>query len=157
MFVDAEYVLGVSWSVAVLCLVVLSVCWVCAECVFCPFQSSAISVVFNLTARCLASKLADAMLQCNGISFNCTVAPLLLLQARCAAASRAAEAAAAERDLLERKVARLEKGKESELKGASLSIDIIKHLVLLKVSKPVNLQSCIVQSIAWGDCQSCAW
>uniref|UniRef100_A0A383VU44 Kinesin motor domain-containing protein n=1 Tax=Tetradesmus obliquus TaxID=3088 RepID=A0A383VU44_TETOB len=37
-------------------------------------------------------------------------------QARCAAASRAAEAAAAERDLLERKVARLEKGKESELK-----------------------------------------
>jgi hypothetical protein len=40
-----------------------------------------------------------------------------MLQARCAAASRAAEAAAAERDLLERKVARLEKGKETELKG----------------------------------------
>jgi hypothetical protein len=43
------------------------------------------------------------------------------VQARCAAASRAAEAAAAERDLLERKVARLEKGKETELKGEQSS------------------------------------
>jgi hypothetical protein len=47
----------------------------------------------------------------------CVSLTCALLQARCAAASRAAEAAAAERDLLERKVARLEKGKETELKG----------------------------------------
>lgn len=38
-------------------------------------------------------------------------------QARLTAANRAAEAAAAERDLLERKVQRLEKGKETEVKG----------------------------------------
>jgi hypothetical protein len=54
----------------------------------------------------------------------------LVLQARCAAASRAAEAAAAERDLLERKVARLEKGKESELKGehACLASGLQNHV-----------------------------
>jgi hypothetical protein len=38
-------------------------------------------------------------------------------QSRCANAARAAEAAAAEREQLERKVARLEKAKETEHKG----------------------------------------
>eukprot|EP00878_Enallax_costatus_P023171 GHUV01024635.1.p1 GENE.GHUV01024635.1~~GHUV01024635.1.p1 ORF type:complete len:797 (+),score=297.66 GHUV01024635.1:1624-4014(+) len=41
------------------------------------------------------------------------------VQARLTAATRAAESAAAERDLLERKVQRLEKGKETEVKGES--------------------------------------
>lgn len=40
------------------------------------------------------------------------------MQSRCAIAARAAEAAAAEREQLERKVARLEKAKETEHKGA---------------------------------------
>jgi hypothetical protein len=40
-----------------------------------------------------------------------------LLQSRCATAARAAEAAAADREQLERKVARLEKAKETEHKG----------------------------------------
>lgn len=40
-----------------------------------------------------------------------------LVQARCASAARAAESAAAEREQLERKVARLEKAKETESKG----------------------------------------
>lgn len=42
-------------------------------------------------------------------------------QARCAAAARAAEAAAAEREQLERKVARLEKAKETEHKGKTMT------------------------------------
>lgn len=41
----------------------------------------------------------------------------LLPQSRCATAARAAEAAAADREQLERKVARLEKAKETEHKG----------------------------------------
>jgi hypothetical protein len=40
-------------------------------------------------------------------------------QARCAAAARAAEDSAADREQLERKVARLEKAKETEAKGAT--------------------------------------
>jgi hypothetical protein len=47
----------------------------------------------------------------------CVAAYPPVLQARCAAAARAAEAAAAEREQLERKVARLEKAKETEHKG----------------------------------------
>jgi hypothetical protein len=53
---------------------------------------------------------------------------LLLLQSRAAASSRAAEAATAEREQLERKVVRLERSKEAEAEGGALCNELIPHL-----------------------------
>jgi hypothetical protein len=73
-----------------------------------------------------------------------------MLQARCAAASRAAEAAAAERDLLERKVARLEKGKETELKGEHVAGNLAASKLDISMCLfPIDGDDAILMPAVW--------